>query len=83
MLSRIVNLLSSHGYHSIGALTNEEAINIFGEADIQGVIIGGGVDAESRMLFHSTFRQKNPHVKIIDAHPQSVLEDLKVAFPDS
>lgn len=82
MLAKITDLLKQHGYNSIGKMTNDEAILAFKSDTIDAVIIGGGVDAESRDLFHLEFPKINPKVKIIDAHPQTVLNDLKAAFPD-
>jgi DNA-binding NarL/FixJ family response regulator len=82
MLTKIADMLKQHGYNSIGKMTNEEAILAFKSDSIDAVIIGGGVDKESRDLFHLEFPKINPNVKIIDAHPQTVLSDLKAAFPD-
>lgn len=82
MLKKISYMLKQHGYEAIGKLTNEEAISTFKSEIIDAVIIGGGVDTESRALFHAEFPQINSKVKIIDAHPQTVLSDLKSAFPD-
>jgi len=83
MLNKITELLKQHGYNSIGKMTNEEAILAFKTDTIDAVVIGGGVDNESRNLFHLDFPKINPHVKIIDAHPQTVLNDLKAAFQDT
>ncbi len=82
MLAKITDMLKKHGYNSIGKMTNEEAILVFKTDTIDAVIIGGGVDKESRDLFHIEFPKINPAVKIIDAHPQTVLTELKAAFPD-
>lgn len=73
-------MLSQHGYHAVGSLTNDEALNAFKTEHIDAVIIGGGVDAASRDLFHHEFPKINPKVKVIDAHPQTVLQDLREAF---
>lgn len=80
MMSKITHLLNQHGYDSIGELTNEGAVNAFKSNVIDAVIIGGGVDTESRTYFHEEFLRMNPNVKIIDAHPQTVLQDLSLAF---
>jgi len=82
MLQRITDILIHHGYNAIGKMTNEEAIAAFKSDTIDAVIIGGGVDKESRDLFHLEFPKMHPAVKVIDAHPQTVLSDLKAAFPD-
>jgi DNA-binding LacI/PurR family transcriptional regulator len=82
MLSKITEIIKQNGYNSIGIMTNDEAILTFKSETIDAVIIGGGVDSESRNFFHSEFIKINPSVKIIDAHPQTVLSDLKEAFSD-
>ncbi|MDX1911697.1 MAG: hypothetical protein SFV22_09450 [Saprospiraceae bacterium] len=79
MMARVTDMLKKHNYNPIGAHTSEEALQKFEEERPQAVIIGGGVDAESRALFHRTF---SPAAKVIDAHPSTVLEDLKAVFPD-
>lgn len=79
MLARITDMLKNHHYDAVGAQTNEEALQKFEDEKPAAVLIGGGVDGESRALFHGTF---SPMAKVIDAHPQTVLVDLKAAFPD-
>lgn len=79
MLNRITDLLKNHHYHAVGATTNEQALAKFEAEHPLAVIIGGGVDGESRAMFHRNF---SPSAKVIDAHPQTVLKDLKAAFPD-
>lgn len=83
MLARITGLLQQNGYDAIGKTTNHEALEAFRAAPAQAIIIGGGVDFESRQWFHSELPKINPAVKIIDAHPQTVLSDLKAMFPDA
>lgn len=82
MLAKVTDMLKLHGYNSIGKLTNDEAMLTFKSESIDAVIIGGGVDTKSRDFFHTEFPKINPHVKIIDAHPLTVLSNLKNVFPD-
>lgn len=83
ILVKITELLKQHGYDAIGKMTNEEAFLIFQSETFDAVIIGGGVDAESRHLFHLEFPKTNPIVRIIDAHPETVLRDLQTAFTEN
>lgn len=83
MLRNISEMLKQHGYNAIGKLTNEDAILAVKSDSIDAVIIGGGVDNDSRNFFHREFPKTNPNIKIIDAHPQTVLAQLKAAFPDN
>lgn len=80
ILIKVVRLLEQHGYSPIGKQWNEEAIEAFKKEKIDAVVIGGGVDNESRQLFHTEFKRLNPLVKIIDGHPRTILVDLQNAF---
>lgn len=80
LLAKVTTMLEQQGYHAIGRQNNEEAIEAFKSNTFDAVIIGGGVDPESRKLFHAQFPKINPQVKIIDSHPQTVLSDLQEAF---
>jgi PleD family two-component response regulator len=82
MLKNVLELLKEKGYDTVGASTNEAAIAAFREGTIQAVVIGGGVDAESRTLFHTLFKDINPSAGIIDAHPETILPQLKAFFSD-
>lgn len=80
MLAKVTAVLKEHNYQATGRQSNEEAIAAFESEMFDAVIIGGGVDAESRHLFHTAFPTINPKVKIIDGHPQTILSDLQQAF---
>jgi hypothetical protein len=82
MMERVLDMLKQHGYNAMGKQRNEEAIVAFKDNAFEAVIIGGGIDDESRELFHTEFPKLNPSVKIIDGHPLTLLDDLKKAFPD-
>ena len=82
MLTKVTEMLKKHNYDAIGKQWNQEAIDAFKADVFQAVVVGGGVDKESREYFHNEFPKINPQVKIIDAHPQTILNDLKEAFPD-
>ncbi len=83
MLLKVTDMLKQHNYFAIGEQFNDEALATFKANDIAAVLIGGGVDDESRFFFHEVFHKINPKVKIIDSHPQTVLASLKAAFPDN
>jgi hypothetical protein len=80
MMARITGLLAQHGYQAKGAITNDEAFERFNRHDFDGVVIGGGVDADSRSLFETEFLKLRPSTKIIHAHPQTLLAQLEQAF---
>lgn len=76
LMENVLGMLRQQGYEATGALTNEEALRRF-DPGIQAVIIGGGVDGESRRLFRKEFLKINPAVKVIDGHPHTILSDLR------
>jgi hypothetical protein len=79
MLAKVTDMLKNHNNDAVGAQANEEALQKFEAEKPRAVLIGGGVDGESRALFHRTF---GTTAKVIDAHPQTMLGDLKEAFSD-
>lgn len=78
IMEKVIVLLEKNGYDATGANQNEEAIDLFRIRNFDAVVIGGGVDAESKALFHNLFPAINSGIKILDAHPNSILGDLKV-----
>ena len=72
--------LTDEGYAAIGCLTNEEALNAFTLNNFDAVIIGGGVDYVSRNLFKNAFVKQKPEIKIVEAHPHTILKELQKAF---
>jgi hypothetical protein len=76
MLARVLSMLTAAGYEARGTQDNAEAFALLRTWPVDAVIIGGGVDDESRHLFHNQFPVLQPGIKIIDAHPQTVLADL-------
>lgn len=47
------------------ALTDEDAIKIFNETNIDLVLLSSGIPEESEELIRSNFTNKNPKIKII------------------
>ena len=80
IMNSILGLLMANGYDALGAIENSDAITLFEENNFQGVIFGGGVDLESREILSTAFKAINTEVKIIIAHPSSILQDIKNAF---
>lgn len=80
MLHHVIQMLETNDYIAFGETENENAIASFQKNSIDAAIIGGGVDAASRNMFHSEFIKMNSNVVVIDAHPQTVLLQLKQAL---
>jgi DNA-binding NtrC family response regulator len=78
LLHRILAMLEQNGYSSNGTTENADAIEKYKSWKPNVVVIGGGVDDESRKLFHKQFEQNG--TKVLDAHPQSLLFDLTQLF---
>ena len=77
LMSRVLEMLRLHGYDVVGKQENEEAIAAFQNEKFGVVVIGGGVDSESRILLKETFIRINPSIRIIDANPNTLLDDLR------
>jgi hypothetical protein len=69
--------LRQNNFDAVGANSNEEALALFQEGNFDVVLIGGGVDTESRDLFRKEFSLQNTQVKILDVHPQTILAELE------
>jgi hypothetical protein len=80
MLQSVLQLLHLNNFKVKGATVNDEALKLFSLHIFNAVVIGGGVDDESRLYFQTTFSSLNPAIKIIDAHPKTILKDLEKAF---
>ncbi len=80
MLARVTAELNALGYDAHGSSTNEAALKFGQEQPLDAVMIGGGVDAESRAIFHASFPKWNPSVKVLDIHPHNYLQLLQSAF---
>lgn len=80
IMNKILSLLEMEGYMAKGVFSNSDAIQSFDEEMFDAVVIGGGVDDESRSLFHTTFLAKKPSIKILDAHPNTLISHLKTAL---
>jgi DNA-binding response OmpR family regulator len=80
VMQRITALLQAQGYSIDSALTDDEALKIFSEKSFDAVVIGGGVEPQSRQVFQTTFRGHNAAIKIIDANPQTILKELAMTL---
>lgn len=62
----ILRLLNGQpGWRAAGALTDEEAVDIFAAQPFNVVLIGGGVDESSEARLAAEFKNRKPDVKII------------------
>jgi hypothetical protein len=77
IMDRVIPLLKAHNYNAYSVATDQEAIDFVKNNKVDAVLIGGGVEDESRKLFHTEFISINPNIKIIDASLKTLLEDLK------
>jgi precorrin-6B methylase 2 len=77
MLARVTAELNALGYHALGSARNEEALQLGQAQHLDAVLIGGGVDAESRAIFQAAFPKWNPEVKVRDIHPHNYLQVLQ------
>ncbi len=60
---RLIN--SQQDWQAIGALTDDEALNLFSTQPSDIALIGGGVDNKSEQKLAAAFKKMNPAVKIV------------------
>lgn len=62
----ILRLLNSQpGWKASGAVTDEEAVQVFSEQAFDIVLIGGGVNESSEANLTAGFKTRQPDVKIV------------------
>lgn len=83
MLQRAIKLLRENEYTAIGHTRDEDALMEFQRTPFDGVVIGGGVEFASRQLFEIEFPKMNSRVKVLSAHPNTLLDELSTAFKNS
>lgn len=76
LMQKILLLLKKNGYEADGTSSNDEAVALFPQKKYDAVIIGGGVDNESKYYFETAFKKINPDIIIIHAHPTTILDEL-------
>lgn len=79
-LQGVVDMLKEHGYDAHGESIDDYALQAFNQFDFDGVLLGGGVDAQSREILIPAFLKKKPELKIASGHPWQALEALREAF---
>jgi DNA-binding NtrC family response regulator len=77
IMEKVITILRQQGYQAIGASTDEQAIDMISNQELDAVIFGGGVEPESIELIESKALAINEKIKFVRAHPQTILEDLK------
>jgi DNA-binding NtrC family response regulator len=78
MMNHVLQMLITDGYNAIGAIENEEAKVRFTEFYPEVIVFGGGVDTASVNTLSAYFKSINPQILMITAHPQTLLQDLKM-----
>ena len=82
-LQGVVEMLKENGYDAHGENIDERALEASNKLDFDIVLLGGGVNAESRKILIPTFTERNPQVKIASGHPWQALEALRIAFEEA
>jgi DNA-binding NtrC family response regulator len=66
IMETILRLIHTQsGWHAVGALADNEAMEKFRETNFDLVLIGGGVEVESELKLKVEFEKLNPRIKII------------------
>ena len=66
IMDRVVTVLQGNSFEIYYSLTNQGAVDLLNQHKIDVVIIGGGVDIESREMLKSAFKTVNPNVKFLE-----------------
>ncbi len=77
MMERVLTLLRNHQYTATGVLTDEDALREIEKNTYRVVVFGGSVERASREFIKAETAARNPRTQFIDAHPQTILEELK------
>lgn len=80
IMNAVLNKLQAAGYDAFGTLTNKEAERLFAQIKFDAVVIGGGIDPVSRESLSDKFSEQRPEIRILSAHPNTLLEDLRLIF---
>ena len=67
MMQNVIAFLNNNGFENVtGILTNEETIHALQRGSFTHIIIGGGVDAETRKIIKELVAQNNIAIKIVE-----------------
>lgn len=83
IMLKVKALLESAGYVPLGALVDGEAIELMKSADIDALLIGGGVEANSRASLIQAFKVAKPGRPIIEhfGGPHGLLDSVRRNLP--
>lgn len=80
IMDRVIAMLRQHKYNASGVSTDSEAILLLQTEPFDALVIGGGVELSSAELLKSEALKVNETMKIIPAHPETLLNDIEAAF---
>jgi DNA-binding NtrC family response regulator len=85
IMVKVQALIESAGYTHLGALTDEEAIALMRSAAPDALLLGGGVEPESRATLSAAFEAARPGCPVIEhsGGPRGLLERLGERWPRS
>jgi hypothetical protein len=79
MMQNVISFLNSNGFTDIkGVLTNEEVKTELLTQQYQILIIGGGVDGETRQMIKQLFKENNINTKIVEhfGNPATLVDEM-------
>jgi len=82
ILDVIDSHLSEHNYETITTSEEEEAIEIIKNKDFDAILIGGGINKDSRQKVLDIIKEEKPETKIVEHYggPYTVIDSVKAAF---
>jgi hypothetical protein len=66
MMDRVLAQVRQAGFEASGVFTDPEAIHLIESGNFDVIVIGGGVEAESREKFKAVSRHKSPNPEVLE-----------------
>lgn len=82
ILQNMENLLQKSGYETAGFLDMDETRDYMRMSQIDGLLIGGGVEPHDRLEIVKFVQTEFPHVKIVEhfGGPATIISEVKKAL---
>lgn len=77
MMDAVIGLLEDNDYIAFGTTEKAEALQLFNDNHVDAVILGNGVDQDSRRYYHQYFVEVRPEMVVLDVHESTMLAQLE------
>lgn len=80
IMEKVLQMLENNDYSAFGVSTDEAAVEILETQKLDVLVIGGGVSLESTNYLTQIAQKFQPNIKVVLAHPQTILSDIEKAL---